>query len=210
MNNILITPTQVLDASLSTTNTRLREDYHAHQPFTSELESRTRVIAELEALCAQTVTTQESNALLYESEQFRLPELWRAVSPPRQQVLDLRDKVFGTGGRRLPAGVHGAHGRFNRLQRTLDGRKRLVDWMGRTESEEEEESAVEVADIVVPREEEEEDVVEHPGIKPMWLLRFFNLWGSRWGGPSTEKPEDDKAVKGSGKEPTVDIPAVST
>jgi len=186
---------------LSTTNTRLREDYHAHQPLISEIDNHTRVIADLEAQRAQTVALQETNTLLYESAQFRLPELWRAVSPPRRRVLDLRDKAFGTGGRRLPTSVHGAHGRFNRLQWTLDGRERLVDWMGRTESEGEEEDKVDVADVVVPREEdEEEDVVEHPGIKPMWLLRFFNTWGARWGGlAATKKQEDEKATPAPAK-----------
>lgn len=101
----------------------------------------------------------------------------------------LREKVFGTGGRRLPEGVHGAHGPFNRLQWTLDGRERLVDYLGRTESEAEEESGLEHlrrdGGVRVDRaeneeEEEDDDLVAHPGIKPMWLLRFFTSWGARW------------------------------
>jgi hypothetical protein len=46
-------------------------------------------------------------------------------------------------GRKLPEGVHGAHGSFNRLQWRLDGRGVLVDELGRTESEAEEEERVE-------------------------------------------------------------------
>lgn len=46
----------------------------------------------------------------------------------------------GTGsGRVLPEGVRGAHGKFNRLQQRLDGHEVVVDWLGRTESEVEEE-----------------------------------------------------------------------
>jgi hypothetical protein len=60
--------------------------------------------------------------------------------------------------------------------------------MGRTESEAEEEGRVGLAEeAVAAEEEEEENVVEHPGIKPMWLLRFFNSWGARWGGTAAVK-----------------------
>ena len=51
-----------------------------------------------------------------------------------------KSKTTGTGsGRVLPEGVRGAHGKFNRLQQRLDGREVVVDWLGRTESEDEEE-----------------------------------------------------------------------
>jgi len=72
----------------------------------------------------------------------------------------------------MPRGMHGAHGKFNRLQWTIDGQKRLVDPIGRTESEAEEERRIESEESDV--ESEAEEVVEHPGIKPMWLLRFFS------------------------------------
>jgi hypothetical protein len=117
--------------------------------------------------------------------------------------------VFGTGGRRLPTGVRGAHGRFNRVQWTLNGGERLVDLMKRTESEAEEEASLEAKGISVPLEEEEEDVVEHPGIKPMWLLRFFTSWGARWSvkkeepSPGPEPiPRQEKA-----KEPVAEVTA---
>lgn len=111
-------------------------------------------------------------------------------------------------GRKLPEGVHGAHGSFNRLQWRLDGRGMLVDELGRTESEAEEEERVErggteadgaktnadepgtsprsVADIQQPGPEGKDEDIEvefldrHLGIKPMWLLRFFTRWGARW------------------------------
>jgi len=120
-------------------------------------------------------TFQATNTLGYESEQFFLSELWHTASSSRHKVFELRDKVFGTDGRRLPRGMHGAHGKFNRLQWTIDGQKRLVDHLGRTESEAEEERKLK-ADS--DSSEEEEQVVEHPGIKPMWLLRLFTRWGA--------------------------------
>jgi hypothetical protein len=176
----------------------LREDHHSHQQALSEIAARTQVIAQIEAERVKAdTTTQERNTLRYESQQFRIDELWHMASPPRQKVLDLREKVFGTGGRRLPTGAKGAHGRFNRLQWTLDGGERLVDIMGRNESEAEEEARLETRGISRRVEEEEEDVVEHPGIKPMWLLRFFTSWGARWSAKkeepakeSSEPPQD--------------------
>lgn len=181
----------VLTRNLTSTNTLLREDYQSHIPFLSDLESRTQIISTIDAENAKAdKTSQATHTLRYEAEQFRVPDLWHTATPPRQKVLALREKVFGTGGRRLPVGVHGAHGRFNRLQWTLDGRERLVDFLGRTESEaDEEESGVEFLGI---QEEEEEDVVEHPGIKPMWLLRFFTSWGARWGAAATHTGEGEQ------------------
>lgn len=58
--------------------------------------------------------------------------------------------------------------------------------MGRTESEVEEEDRVDRNRDFThqqPSEEDEADVdvVEHPNIRPMWLLRFFTSWGARRG-----------------------------
>ena len=109
----------------------------------------------------------------------------------------------GVGRRRLPDGVHGAHGSFNRVQWRLDGQAVLVDELGRTESEAGEEekaerggAAVEIADVAVEGEGEtshshrEEDVElefldRHLGIKPKWLLKFFTSWGARWSAVAT-------------------------
>jgi hypothetical protein len=185
---------QAITASLSSTNASLREDYLAHQDGLYNLGARTQAIAQIEAerIKADT-TTQERNSLCYESELFRVDELWHMASPSRQKVLDLREKVFGTGGRRLPTGVRGSHGRFNRVQWTLDGGERLVDLMGRTESEAEEVASLEARGVSIPLEEEEEDVVDHPGIKPMWLLRFFTSWGARWSAKKEEPPKEPSA-----------------
>jgi len=89
----------------------LHQDYHLHEQAMKELVRRAEVISQIEAgRIKADGTTQERNTLLYESEQFRVQELWHMASPPRQKVLDLREKVFGTGGRRMPNGVHGALG----------------------------------------------------------------------------------------------------
>lgn len=171
---------QALTSSLSATNASLRGNYQSHQQLLADVDARTKVIAQIDDDRATAdMISQETNTLSYEALQFRVSDLWHMASPPRQIVFELREKVFGTGGRRLPPGVSGAHGRFNRLQWTLDGQERLVDWMGRTESEVDEESVL--GEILLEEEIEEEDLVEHPGIKPMWLLRFFHSWGARWG-----------------------------
>ena len=140
--------------------------------------------------------TQETKALQYESGQFRPEYLWRIASPARRRTLELREKVFGTG-RRLPQGASGAHGRFNRLQWTLDGEGRLVDSLGRDESEVEEEAALRdsLGFLEGVEEEDEEDAVEHPSLKPTWLLRFFTSWGARWGASAAIlKKNDDPQV----------------
>lgn len=180
---------QILAGSLSRTNAILHEDYEGHKDALRELERRMEVVAEMENERTRTdVMMQDTNALCYESEQFRVLDLWHTADPPRQRVLQLREKVFGAGtghGRRLPQGVRGAHGRFNRLQWTLDGSGRLVDWAGRTESDVEEEGGL---PETVPHEEVE-DVVEHAGMKPTWLLRLFHSGLARWGGGEQKKEE---------------------
>ncbi|KAJ6613421.1 hypothetical protein B0H10DRAFT_2436451 [Mycena sp. CBHHK59/15] len=172
---------EILTSSLSDINARLREDYHAHTHALATVERHTRAIGDIDSIW-------------YESQQFQIPDLWHIASPPWYAIFALRDKVFGMGGRRLPPGAHGAHGRFNRLQWTLDGRERLVDHLGRTESEAEEESVVDIeAFSLLPKDDEdEEDVVKHPNMRPMWLLRFFTSWGAKWG---AAQPDTNGKVK---------------
>lgn len=162
----------------------LQDDFEHHKDAIVEIERRAKVIPEIDAQVYKAdQIAQAKNTLQYESEQFLIPELWHTASLSRKKVFELREKVFGAGGRRLPPGKHGAHGRFNRIQWRLDGERRLVDYLGRTESEAEEENRVDIPGVAMslpPPEDEEEDVVEHPSIKPMWLLRFFTSWGARW------------------------------
>jgi len=169
--------------TLSETNSVLRDEYQEHNQKLSPFLARGGVISEVESIRLKADSmAQETKALQYESGQFRPEYLSRIASPARRRTFELREKVFGTG-RRLPQGARGAHGRFNRLQWTLDGRGRLVDSLGRDESEVEEEAAL--GDLVEflegMEDDDEEDVVEHPRLKPTWLLRFFTNWVTRWG-----------------------------
>lgn len=173
---------QVLTASLSETNTRLREDYQKHARALLEVEQQTKAIADIDIEASKAYKiTQAQNTISYETQQLQVRELWHIASPPRHTTFALRDKVFGMGGRRLPPGKHGAHGRFNRLQWTLDGQERLVDHLGRTESEAEEESVAEDFEGFHLPPTEDEEVIKNPTMRPMWLLRFFTSWGAKWG-----------------------------
>ncbi|EIN10634.1 hypothetical protein PUNSTDRAFT_84841 [Punctularia strigosozonata HHB-11173 SS5] len=183
---------QILTKRLARTNAALREDYEAHIDQIRELEARMDLVADVEQQRGRAdEMLQETNALCYESEQFRVLDLWHTADPPRQKVLALREKVFGTGRR-----ARGVRGRFNRVQWTLDGRGRLVDRTGRTESDVEEEGGL---PETVPGEEEEESVAESPWLGPTWLLRLFNSGPARWiresntKQPSAGKEEDVKA-----------------
>ncbi|KAI0739324.1 hypothetical protein BC629DRAFT_1564847, partial [Irpex lacteus] len=184
------------------------------KPRSTRLYSRAGVLQDIEAMRAHAdAMTQETNALAYESAQFLVDDLWHMAAAPRAKVLAVRERVFGTG-RRLPQGVKGAHGRFNRMQWTLDGGTRLVDVHGRTESEAEEEVGLPWIRPVY-EEEEEEDVVEHANLKPTWLLRFFNYWGSKWGTPrnaskKSDGPEDAEGTDRREPERAATGPAVAS
>ncbi|PFH52744.1 hypothetical protein AMATHDRAFT_1795 [Amanita thiersii Skay4041] len=188
---------QVLESCLADTNSHLREDYEVYLDFISTLDP-TRNFSEINAEHKKAEEiSQQTKTLLYESEQFSIPDLWHAASHSRQKVFELRDKVFGTGGRRLPPGVHGARGRFNRLQWSIDGQKQLVDIYGRTEHEVEEEAKADPDGhftLPIP-EEDEQNVVEHPSMKPMWLLRLFTSWVARWGATGAQTQQQSDAGK---------------
>ncbi|KAI0084175.1 hypothetical protein BDY19DRAFT_898854 [Irpex rosettiformis] len=193
---------EALTSTLSASNSTLRGNQTSKQAAIDALHVRAGVLQDIEAMRAHAdAMTQETNALAYESAQFRVDDLWHMAAAPREKVLGMRERVFGTG-RRLPQGVQGAHGRFNRMQWTLDGGTRLVDIHGRTESEAEDEI---VLPWIVPLygDEDEGDVVEHANLKPTWLLRFFNYWGSKWGptrnkkdGPDGSQTEAEEQGKG--------------
>ncbi|KAF5389046.1 hypothetical protein D9757_004895 [Collybiopsis confluens] len=183
LRNVIAT-LQVLTSRLSDTNAHMREHYESHLPELEALEGHIGTISGVDLENANTMKiSQATKSLWYEAEQFRVPDLWRIASPPRQKVFQLREKVFGNGFRRLPNGVHGAHGQFDRLQWTLDGRERPVNSEGKSESEVEEERIIDQEGVFIkPPEEDVENIVEHLGIRPMWLLRFFTNWGANRGG----------------------------
>ncbi|KAF5363541.1 hypothetical protein D9756_000366 [Leucocoprinus leucothites] len=199
---------ETLTSTLYTTNSLLQNDFELHKDAILEIERRAKVISEIEDQVLQMdAITQTKNTLHYESAQFLISELWHTASLSRKKVFELREKVFGAGGRRLPSGVNGAHGRFNRVQWTMDGERRLVDYLGRTEEEAEEENRVNVVGLArppPPPEEDEENVVEHPGIKPMWLLRFFTSWGARWSALRVGSGQQQTAAATQDSEPATD------
>ncbi|KAI0081792.1 hypothetical protein K474DRAFT_1656176 [Panus rudis PR-1116 ss-1] len=184
---------QVLTKTLSNSNASLHTQYTVHQPVVADLEQRAHVLQDIEALRTKVeAMTQETNALAYESAQFLVDDLWHMASQPRLKVFEMREKVFGTG-RKVKQGVHGAHGPFNRIQWSVDGKEKLVDMFGRTESEVEEEQGMPGAHPV----REEEDMVqpvEHQSLRPTWLLRMFNYFGGRWGVGT-----DERSGNGNGK-----------
>ena len=186
---------------LSKTNAQLREDYQVHQHLLAAVDARTKLIADIaEARLAADAMLQDTRARAYETGHFRPQALWDSVAPQRAQVFALRERVFGTGRRVVTragsgadtaggagSGVRsGAGGRFDRLQWTLDGRARMVDALGRTEEEAEEERGLEEEDVL---EEEGEGVLESQPMGPAWLLKFFESWGLRWGGKAKKAKE---------------------
>ncbi|TFK91811.1 hypothetical protein K466DRAFT_582454 [Polyporus arcularius HHB13444] len=197
---------QALASKLAAQNAKLHADHESARGALSALDSRAGELQKLEVLRTEAETlTQETNALAYESAQFLIEDLWHMAAQPRQRVLALREKVFGTG-RRLPQGVRGAHGSFSRVQWTLDGEERLVDRMGRTESEADEEEDLPHLQGLGMDMEDEVDVVEHQNLKPTWLLRVFNYWGGRLGlsrtlePPTTTAPDaPDKSADSKGE-----------
>ncbi|PIL37168.1 hypothetical protein GSI_00860 [Ganoderma sinense ZZ0214-1] len=191
---------EALASNLAAQNAKLRADYEGARGDLAELDARAGELQRLEALRTEAETlTQETNALAYESAQFLVEDLWHMAAQPRQRVLALREKVFGTG-RRLPQGIRGAHGPFNRVQWTLDGEERLVDRLGRTESEADEEEELPDLPAAVEMEMEEEvDAVEHQTLKPTWLLQFFNYWGARLGLSRTQESPAHNQPKENGQ-----------
>jgi hypothetical protein len=182
---------------LAATNQELHEHYQTSLNEIHRLDSRTKVLADIEVEVVRAEKIHQAmNTLWYETEQFRLDDVWHIAHPPRQKVLALRDKMFTTGGRPMRRGVHGAHGKFNRLQWTLDGTERLVDAHGRTESEVEEEKGIEGEDVTdLDPESDEEEIVENPSMKPMWLLKFLTSWITRWGTRAPEPVKEQDARK---------------
>ncbi|TFK28726.1 hypothetical protein FA15DRAFT_583568 [Coprinopsis marcescibilis] len=177
---------KILNTSLSSTNALLRQEYESNLGSLSSVEARTKVLAALDAQTAHgDKLSQSTNIVRYEAEQFRVSDLWHAANVSRQQVFGLRHKVFGVGGgRRLAPGAHGAHGRFNRLQKSIGGEERLVDSFGRTEEEVMEEESL-IQDLPSKDARRFIDTIvdgdaEHSSIRPIWLLRFFVGWGARW------------------------------
>lgn len=188
---------EALSSSLARTNATLRADHEAARSDRDTLAERASVLQRIEATGTRAdALTQETQALAYETAQFLVEDLWHMALQPRRRVLAMREKVFGTG-RRLPQGVRGAHGRYNRVQWALGGGELLVDALGRTESEaEEEDDLPHESGYETDEVEEEVDAVENLSLKPTWLLRLFNYWGSKWGAVTHDSKAKAKAKEG--------------
>lgn len=186
----------------SDTNEVLRKYHEDHAELIQDLAGKSQIVADIEEAVSQAESAAaETDALLYEANFLDVHTLWRMAQGPRRRVFAIRDRVFGVRstsasglgdarGKRYPAA---SHGRFNRVQRCLDGSERLVDFLGRTESEVEEESALpeimpDGADGADEEEDEEEaverhlraeEVVEEGQVKALstWLLTLFTKWG---------------------------------
>lgn len=187
----------------SDTNEVLRKYHEDHAELIQDLAGKSQIVADIEEAVSQAESAAaETDALLYEANFLDVHTLWRMAQGPRRRVFAIRDRVFGVRsssasglgdarGKRYPAA---SHGRFNRVQRCLDGSERLVDFLGRTESEVEEESALpeimpDGADGADEEDEEEaaaverhlraEEGEEEGQVKALstWLLTLFTKWG---------------------------------
>ena len=82
-------------ARVSETNASLREDYQTHLPALAEVDSRTKVISQIDAQRLRAdMTTQETNTLLYETALFDLRDRYRTW----QWLFVGSDIVLGFGG----------------------------------------------------------------------------------------------------------------
>lgn len=133
--------------SSSTTNELLLKYHEDRITSLKELASQSQLVMDIEkAVSDADSASAETDALMYEINFLDIPGLWRMARGPRHRVFAIRDKVFGVRGRQRglvrgsSTGTEGGHGQFNRLQRRPDGTERFVDFLGRTESDVEEES----------------------------------------------------------------------
>ncbi|KAH8830928.1 hypothetical protein DL96DRAFT_1707720 [Flagelloscypha sp. PMI_526] len=197
----LATVLTLINQALPSTNDFLRAHVESQSSAYADAERRTKIIADIEDEKSKAdAAALATNSVTYASRQFNIPNLYDTANTPRQRTFAMRESIFGTGGRKVPQGIHGAHGPYNRVQWTLDGRKRLVDELGRTESEAEEEEELDPEhEFVAGRLEdpvEDEGVVRNRAIKPVWLLGWFKGLGSRWTTAAPESEEQRKAREG--------------
>lgn len=214
-----VTALQAMVQCSSTTNELLLKYHEDRIALLKELASQSQMVTDIEkAVSDADAASADTDALMYEVDFLDIPGLWRMARGPRLRVFAIRDKVFGVRGRRRYTtrdsniGTEGGHGRFNRLQRRPDGTERYVDFLGRTESDVEEES--ELPELThIENSSDSEDEGEH--IVDMsdrgddegresrlhaisnYLLALFTDWGRLLGvgGHATIKP--DSASPGS-------------
>ena len=188
---------QALITVTSATNDVLRKYHEDHAELIQDLAGKCQIVADIEeALSQAEAAAAETDALLYEASYFDINSLWRMAQNPRRRVFTIRDRVFGVRSspgsdrsKRYPAS---SHGRFNRVQRRLDGTERLVDFLGRTESDVDEERDLpeimpdgtdevdsEMGDADEVEKHLHSEAVEEGQVKALstWLLTLFTKWG---------------------------------
>ncbi|KAF8463766.1 hypothetical protein JB92DRAFT_3150290 [Gautieria morchelliformis] len=136
-----------LNTSLSVMNTRLHADLVASEgPLADVTHLREEVSTALNAAVAQHAEwSQLREVLRYQADEMDkkdMKNLWRSVQHQRSRVVEVRQSIFDVPPGTRPKSAT-ANRRFFRVQATLDPEEqRLVDWLGRTESEAEEEAEV--------------------------------------------------------------------
>lgn len=176
LKNVMKMLEMVTEAS-SASNALLKQEYESRK---EELEALALKSSQLTssisgALTSSAAISRATNALSYESTAFSIPRLWATASVPRHRVFAIRELATGTGQQR--AGW--IYGSFNRVQRGRGGAERMVDWLGRTEVEAEDEAglpqlgAAAAAEVVKSREAE---TVQRS--TSAYLLRLFSKWGA--------------------------------
>ncbi|THH10221.1 hypothetical protein EW145_g1459 [Phellinidium pouzarii] len=212
----VIAALQALVETASASNEALRDYQEEHSSLIQKLENDCEIAEDIEkSVYAANEAHAETDALLYEASFLDVRALWRMAQGPRMRVFTVRDRVFGTRGRRRESDFAGEYGRFNRVQRRLDGHERLVDFRGRTESDVEEESGLpDDVHLDEDSEDEEDDERENresaeEGQLQMlshWLLTLFTKWGRvlgvRGAVPKATDP-GEQPVTGEHKEPEV-------
>ena len=172
-----------------------------------ELDKKCQIAADIEeAVTTVDAIALNTDAVQYEAGFLNVQSLWRMAEVPRHRVFAIRERVFGRRGKRVSAE---SHGRFNRVIKRLDGQERLVDFMGRTESEVEEESELPES---MPNDEsssetgesedgrvKERDTLsaseEEGRLKALsnWLLTVFTNWGRVLGVGRAPAPTPDQS-----------------
>ncbi|KAF8592329.1 hypothetical protein K439DRAFT_1655872 [Ramaria rubella] len=133
-----------LNASLTLKNARVQDDLNtSEEPLAEVTRLRNTVWTAIDAIEARFVrwgSVQE--VMRYQADQMDTKHLCREARQQRSRIAAVRQAVFDAPpGTRPKPGT--ASRRFFRVQATLDPEdQRLVDWLGRTESEAEEEGGM--------------------------------------------------------------------
>ncbi|GJJ07467.1 hypothetical protein Clacol_001669 [Clathrus columnatus] len=135
---------EYFNSSLRASSTRFRTDMESSAPLLQEtLEMGDQVWSKLDEVEARLVRWGRMQDLLsYQIEQLDVRPLWKNVKQQRARTLAVRQTIFAAPpGTRPHDGA--ASPRYFRAQATLNSEEqRLVDWLGRTESEAEEEATI--------------------------------------------------------------------